>query len=185
MAAKSALIVLAQGCGEIEAVVVIDVPRRAGIGVTVAGLEDRTITGSHGITLQADDLLRGLPETFDAIILPGGMPGARNLADSKELLDRIDRAFEARKIVAAICAAPAVVLGKTRVLTSKQATCFPGYEDQLGVGTAFSEAPVVKDGTVITSRAPGTAFDFALQLVADLAGPSEAVKLRKTMLIDK
>jgi 4-methyl-5(b-hydroxyethyl)-thiazole monophosphate biosynthesis len=180
---KSVLVVLADGFEEIEAITPIDLLRRAGIEVIVAGVGKREITGSHDITIETDVLLeqyQGLP---DAVVLPGGMPGAANLRKSEALSDILQKMKKNGKWIGAICAAPAVVLAPQGILDGKKATCFPGYEDQFGGKIIFSEERVVRDGGVITSRGPGSAAEFSLELVAQLAGAEQAKKISQSALI--
>lgn len=179
---KKALIVLAEGFEEIEAVTVIDVLRRAECEVIVAGLEARDIRGAHNVLIRADTILdevKGLPA---AVILPGGMPGSENLGSSEELAAFLREMNKAKKIIGAICAAPGCVLAKRGLLEGKKATCYPGFERTFGPKTIFSEERVVKDGTIITSRGPGSALEFAYVLAGELAGEEKAKSVKKGML---
>ena len=178
---KKILIVLADGFEEIETVTPIDVLRRAGLEVTVAGLEKKTVTGSHGIKIEADILFNDFRETPDAIVLPGG-PGAETLGKSAELRKVIEYLHKEGKWIGAICAAPAVVLGKTSILEGKKATCYPGYEKQLGAKTTFTAERVVKDGRVITSRGPGSSLEFSLELVRSVLDPKKAAEVAEKMI---
>lgn len=178
----TACVLLADGFEETEAVTVIDVLRRAEITVEVLGVSGRRCTGSHGIVLEADALLAGRATThFDAVVLPGGMPGAAALRDDPQV-QALLRAQHARGgVVAAICAAP-IALARAGILQGRRATCFPGFEQQLDGARAVHDA-VVRDGHVITSRGVGTALAFALALVEDLRGPATAATLRERMLV--
>jgi protein deglycase len=179
---KKALVVLAEGFEEIEAVLPVDVLRRAEIDVTVAGLTGISVTGAHGLTIEADmlfDEYMGIP---DAIILPGGMPGAENLAGSPRLRALILSVDSGKKLVAAICASPALVLGPAGVLKNRMATCYPGLESNFPGDVKFSENEVVKDGNIITSRGPGTALAFSLSIVVALAGGTRADVLAEQMV---
>ncbi len=179
---KSVLVVLADGFEEIEAVTPVDVFRRAELDVTVAGLGKTLVTGAHGLAVQADidfDTYSGAP---DALVLPGGMPGASNLAASPKLAALIRKTFESGKIVAAICASPAVVLAPLGILADKKATCYPGFEDRLGPKTTFTADRVVREKNVITSRGPGTAIEFALAITSELAGKSVAERVSGGMM---
>lgn len=175
------LVPLAEGFEEIEAVTVIDLLRRAGIEVVTAGLAPGEVTGSHGISIAADtDLASVLEEPFDMVALPGGMPGATNLAADARLLSLLRRSAESGQFTAAICAAPSV-LAKAGLLAGKRATSFPGFlTADTSPGTLLLEDAVVEDGKVITSRGPGTAMDFALALIERLEGISvrQAVEAR-------
>jgi len=179
---NKALILLAEGFEEIEAITVIDVLRRGGIDVTVAGINEANIKGSRSITVIADIVLEGSEADYDAVILPGGARGAENLASSEKAAKVIKNMNNNGKIVAAICAAPAIVLAPLGILDNKFATCYPGYEEEFSSYTTFKEDPVVIDGNIITSRAPGTAFVFALTLVEILAGKNMSDKIRKGTL---
>ena len=167
---KTALVVWADGTEEIEAVTPVDILRRAGVQVIVAGVTHQDIKGANGIGFKADICLKDVPLDVDALILPGGKLGSDNLAASKDLRARIQYQNDAGKILAAICAAPALVLSPTGVLDGKHATCYPGFEEHFKAEVLFESERVVKDGHIITSRGPGTAFDFALALVKELVG---------------
>lgn len=179
---KTVLVVLADGFEEIEAVTPIDILRRAGVEVIVAGVGKRDILGAHEISIETDVMLeqyQGLP---DAIVLPGGMPGAKNLSESDSLKDLLIKMRKANKLIAAICASPAVVLAPTGILDGKKATCYPGFENELGPKVTFTTDRVVKDGQVVTSRGPGTALEFSLELVNQLVGTSTQEKLSQAVI---
>jgi protein deglycase len=178
--AKRALLVLAEGFEEIEAVTVIDLLRRAGVELITAGLTDREVAGAHGIRVGADTTFAETEPNVDAIILPGGQPGATHLGNSEELLAAIRRAHAKGTICAAICAAPSV-LAKAGIIEGKNATCFPGVEQQL-TGAHVSEEPVVVDGTVVTSRGVGTAIAFSLSLIARLVDGETARTMAQRVL---
>ena len=168
---KRVLVPLAEGFEELEAVTIIDMLRRAGIEVVVAALAGNPVHGSHGIALTADASLEDVSEQeFDLIALLGGMPGAANLRDDRRVGAIIQRLYDSGRRVAAICAAP-MALAAAGVLKGRRATSFPGVLDPAADMTLVDE-PVVVDGRVITSRGPGTALDFALELVAQLEGPA-------------
>lgn len=174
------LVLLAEGFEEIEATTIIDVLRRAEIEVTTAALKDVQVRGSHGITLLADCGLEAVQgNAFDAILLPGGMPGARNLRDDPRVIELMQRQARQDKYLGAICAAP-IVLEAAGVLDGKRATSYPGY--QLPSAQTF-EARVVVDGKLVTSRGPGTAIEFALEWVKMLKGVERAEKLRQDMIV--
>lgn len=179
---KKVLIILAEGFEEIEAVTPVDVLRRAGLEVTVAGVGGTEITGAHGIRVLADVEIGAYRDTPDAVILPGGLPGASNLAKSPEVAAVVERVRGAGRVIGAICAAPALVLAPGGALDGRKATCYPSFEKQFGPKTKFVTDRVVKDGNVITSRGPGTALEFALELASELAGPQAAAELSKAMI---
>lgn len=180
---KKAIIVLAEGFEEIEAVTCIDILRRAGIDLTVAGLKQAEVKGAHGLLIKADKKLAEAKDGFDACILPGGMPGAANLASSKNLNSLIKAMHQKSKIIAAICASPAVVLAPAGILNNKSATCYPGMQDNFGPQTDYKEESVVIDGNIITSRGPATALLFSLAIVDKLAGKETGDKLREAALL--
>ena len=179
--AKSVLIPLDNGFEEIEFSAIVDVLRRAELDVTVAGLGNVQKTGAHGLAVSCDTTLEDVSALADAIVLPGGLPGAQHLAESDLVMTRIRAHAEAGKITAAVCAAP-WALGNAGVLEGKTATCYPGFEDKL-TGATPSEERVVVDGTVTTSRGPGTAIEFALSLVAQLVDQETADALHAGMLV--
>jgi protein deglycase len=172
--------VLAQGFEEIEAVTPIDLLRRAGVTVTVLGLDSREVTGSHNITVTADKLFIDFSGPFDGIVLPGGQPGTKNLAASAQLLDLIRATCKRGGLCAAICAAP-TVFAKAGILAGRRATCYPGLENELN-GGMFVEQEVVRDGNIITSRGAGTAVSFALELISYLINPEAAAKVQSSIV---
>ena len=180
---KTALVILAEGFEEVEAIAPVDVLRRAGVRVTIAGVKDLCVKGSRKIGVEADILLRDLVEIPDAVILPGGIPGATNLAKSEEVAELVKKMHDAGKIVAAICAAPAVILAPLGILDGKRATCYPGCETDFSSKTVYAQERVVVDGNIITSQGPGTAFEFALAIAARLVGQPMADTVRGKMLI--
>jgi len=183
---KKVLIPIANGSEEIEAVCTIDVLRRAGADVTVASVEDsQQVTASRGVKLVADCLIADCADaTFDLIAVPGGMPGAEHLRDSATLTRLLLAQQKAGRLYAAICAAPVVVLQHHGLLQGRQATCHPSVAGQLRSPQAM-EQRVVADGPCITSRAPGTAIEFALELVEALYGADKAVQVGEHMLAKK
>jgi 4-methyl-5(b-hydroxyethyl)-thiazole monophosphate biosynthesis len=152
-----------------EAVTIIDILRRGGIEVLTAGLEDGPVTGSRGTRLLPDALLVDvLDETFDMIVLPGGIPGADHLAENQGLRDLLRRHEAAGSCLAAVCAAPKALV-RSGVLEGKLATAYPGVLEAEKHARISNEAVVI-DGQIVTSRAAGTAMEFALTLVELLAG---------------
>ena len=182
--AKKAVILLATGFEEIEAVTVIDILRRAGIETIIAGLDGINITGSHGITITADKKLSDLKPDFDVVVIPGGMPGALHLHNSSEVNDFIKDINAKGTLVAAICAAPSVVLAPIGILDNKSATCYPGDQIDFGKSTRYKNKAVVVDGNIITSQGPATAMEFAFAIVEKLIGKDTVKKLRKHALAD-
>jgi len=179
--AKHALVILADGLEEIEAVTPVDILRRAGVEVTTAALDSLTVCGSHRITLTADTALAELRCTFDAVILPGGMPGSQVLGESYPVRDLVTQHWTQGKLVAAICAAPAMALAKFGVLDGKKATCYPGFEKRFPARTEYCPAKVVVDGNLVTASGPGAAFEFGLELVRQLVDNDTAASLAEAM----
>ena len=189
---KKAIVFLADGFEEVEALTPVDYLRRAGVEVTVAGVSKTEITGSHGIKVNADAALSDslLGEKYDAVIAPGGMPGAANLAASP-LVEKLFKDAEGRgAVIAAICAAPVVVLAKAGLLKNRRYTCYPTMENDLlkfagsnykalTEGAVHLEERVVVDGNLVTARGPGVAEEFALALVEKLAGKAARDSLHK------
>ena len=140
--AKKAVILLATGFEEIEAVTMIDILRRAGIDVVIAGIESLSVTGSHGITVSADKKLSDLKRDFDAAILPGGMPGAMHLHNSGEVNDFIKDMNAKGVLIAGICAAPSVVMAPIGLLDNKTATCYPGDQIDFAKNTKYKDKAV-------------------------------------------
>jgi 4-methyl-5(b-hydroxyethyl)-thiazole monophosphate biosynthesis len=180
---KKILVPIADGTEEIEAVSIIDVLRRAGASVTVAGIGNLQIIASRGVRLVADKLISEcLDDNYDLIALPGGMPGAANLRDSKELELLLIRQQSRGRLYAAICAAPAVVLQHHGLLNNRRATCHPNFVDQLE-NTDAVESRVVVDGLCVTSRGPGTALEFAVKLVELLYGEEKAKEVAEPLVL--
>jgi len=165
------LVPLAQGCEELEAVTLTDLMARAGFEVTTAGLDDQPVKASRGMTLVPDmDLDSALRQDYDLIVLPGGLPGADHLDNDDRLRRRLSEMAAKDKFVAAICAAPKV-LAHAGILSGRRATAFPGILEKLELDdVTISQDAIVHDGNVITSRGPGTAMDFALELIEIFAG---------------
>ena len=170
---KRVLVPLAPGFEEIEAVAVIDILRRAGVEVVVAAVGENPAVGSHGIAVTCDVAAAGVDASrFDALVLPGGMPGTRRLGESREVREWVSAMAAAEKLVAAICAAP-VVLDACGVLAGRRATSHPAHASEMRT-CRYQEAAVVRDGMFITSRGAGTAIAFAAALVTELAGADSA-----------
>lgn len=181
---RTALVPIANGSEEIEAVCIVDVLRRAGVDVTVASVENtRQVTASRQTRLVADELISGCTgQAYDLIALPGGMPGAEHLRDSAPLIDLLKAQREAGRLYGAICAAPVVALQAHGLLKGKRATCHPSVAGQLENPETVHQRVVV-DGNCITSRSPGTAIEFALALVAALFDADKAREIGEHMLV--
>ncbi|MFO1478998.1 MAG: DJ-1 family glyoxalase III [Turneriella sp.] len=176
-----AVVLLAEGFEEIEAITIIDTLRRAQVETQVAAIgSSLEVHGGHGITVKADCLLTGLRGSkLRLVVLPGGGTGVKNIAASAEAKHFTATATE----VAAICAAPSA-LAQWDMLRGKTATSYPGFEDKLqAAGAKLSPKRVVVDGNLTTSRGPGTALEFSLQLVENLRGSEARIKLAAQMLV--
>lgn len=173
---------LADGFEEVEALCPLDILRRAGLEVTTVGIGGKdVIRGAHGVIVHAD-----LPDIMyrdsdpDMLILPGGMPGSKNLDESRIVDSALRAASRKGAYLAAICAAP-MVLGKRGYLEGKRAVCFPGFEEYLTGATIAEENTVVRDGNIVTAKGMGAAFDFGLELVRCLKNDGTAEKIRDSV----
>ena len=173
---------LADGFEEVEALCPLDILRRAGLEVTTVGIGGKdVIRGAHGIIVHAD-----IPDVMyrdsnpDMLILPGGMPGSKNLDESRIVDSALRAASRKSAYLAAICAAP-MVLGKRGYLEGKCAVCFPGFEEFLLGANVDEEATVVRDGKIITAKGMGVAFDFGIELVRALKNDGTAEKIRDSV----
>lgn len=192
---KTAAIFFADGFEEVEALTPLDYLRRAGVEVFTVAIPSETmndkyiVTSSHNVPMimdltfeeYLDSCKDGLP---DLLFCPGGSRGADNLAACKKLLAHLEEAWDKGKFVSAICASPAVVLGKTKILDGKKWTCYPQMQDNAKAEylNAYCDKVFVSDGNLITSRGAGAAEEFAMELVRLLAGPESAEKIRKGTL---
>ncbi len=178
---KKVVVVLANGFEEIEAITPIDIFRRAGLEVTVAGVGSTLITGSHGIPVTCDIEVSDANEKYSCIVLPGGMPGALNLIKSKVVQKLI---YEVNKegLVCAICASPAVVLAPLGLLEARVAVCYPGMESYAPTTSFANGYVVVQDDHVITASGPGCASDFSFMILEELLGSEIVKKLKHDMI---
>ncbi len=178
------IIFLADGFEECEALSPLDMLRRVGVDVTTVSItEDLTVTGTHSVKVMADLTLSQYKEmncTPDAVILPGGMPGAANLYNCPEVISTVKNAYNSNKTVCAICAAP-FILGSLGILEGKKATCFPGFEDKL-TGAIYTDDGVVTDGNIITAKSMGAAYRFGFAIVSKLCGEDKASALAESMI---
>jgi protein deglycase len=181
----NALVILAPGFEEIEAVTPIDVLRRVGVHVTAAGLPERRVRGSRRILLEADlPLDEVVGESFDALILPGGMPGAKHLSESDLVRERVLRQRAENGLLAAECAAPGVVLAPFGALEGvEKATGYPGFEESFPASCAYTGDAVTLSGNVLTGIGPGAALAFSLELVSLLLDRDTAEELARTMQV--
>nr|WP_320022998.1 DJ-1 family glyoxalase III [uncultured Draconibacterium sp.] len=181
---KKIAVHLADGFEEIEAISIIDVLRRAGFHVTIVSMnKSMEVNGAHEITVKANVLFEDLDyDNIDMIVLPGGMPGAANLKAHSGLREQILNFNDMKKPMAAICAAP-MVFGNLGLLKEKQATCYPGFEDELH-GAIITGADVEEAGNIITGKGAGVAIQFALKIVEKFKGIKETHELAKKMIIN-
>lgn len=181
----SALIILAQGAEEMETVISADVLTRGGVDVTVAGLEGTDpVKCSRNIVIKPDKSLEEAAKTdYDVVLCPGGMEGAKSLAGSSKVGDVLKKQEDRGGIVACICAAP-IALKSHGIGKGKNVTSHPGVADVMKeAGYKYSEDRVVADGKLVTSRGPGTTFEFALALVETLQGKEKRDSLVQPMLL--
>ncbi len=178
------LVYLANGCEEVEALAPVDIMRRAGLDVRLAGVGGLEITGSHGIKITADitdEDARALLDEADAIVLPGGKLGTENLEGSELVKEAIDHFNKADKLIAAICAAPSI-LAHRGLLKGKEATVYPTFEEALISGGAkLSKKYVVQDGNILTGRGMGVSTQFGLKLAEILVSKKEAERIRESI----
>ena len=190
---KGVYIFLANGFEEIEALATLDVLRRGGVDVkTVSVLYDKFVTGSHKTTVVADMTygefkaevqLDGTDES-DVMIFPGGMPGTRNLAENGEIINFMRLQYAEGGAVAAICAAPGLVVSQLPSLQGKHFTCFDGFEDApVARGGIYEQKPAVRDGNLITGRGAGCAVEFGLAILAHLKGEEAAAAVRHSLML--
>lgn len=188
---KKVVVVLANGFEEIEALTPIDILRRAGLDVTVAGVDSTMITGSHGVTVKCDVEISNLESSnvessnagneFSCIVLPGGMPGAKNLINSKAVQNLI-LSINKDGLVCAICASPAVVLAPLGLLDGKKAVCYPGMESCAPTVNFLKNISAVQDGNIITGAGPGCASEFSFLIAKALVGAQAVEKLKHDMI---
>ncbi len=180
---KKVALFLANGFEEIEALATVDILRRAQIPVETVSISDtKTVTGAHNVTVIADTTFQQADfSDVEVLILPGGMPGTKNLNEHEGLKELITKFNGEGKQIAAICAAP-MVLGGLGLLNDKRATCYPGFEAELTGAQATGENVVV-DGNITTGRGPGLAFDFALRLVEQIAGLKTRQEVQNGLLL--
>ncbi len=171
----------ADGFEETEAVTPLDMLIRAGADIkTVSIGESKTVNGAHGIKIVADITIDEINSIPEMIILPGGMPGAKNLRNCKKLCDLISDTAQNGGFIAAICASP-YILGEMGLLKGKNAICFPGFEDKL-YGAVLSDKKVVRDGQFITACGMGVSLQFGIELVSSLFGKEISEKLMASVL---
>ncbi len=175
---------LATGFEDMEAIATIDILRRAGIKATTVSINDtKSVTSAHGVTIEADSIFSETDFTDASwLILPGGLPGASNLAEYQPLTQLLVKHSKAGGNIAAICASPAVVLAPLGILDGKEAICYPGFENSMP-NAKKGYTPVVTDGNIITANGPATAIQFALSIVARIKGEEVAREVGEGLLL--
>lgn len=178
-------VVLAQGFEEIEALTPVDMLRRAEVPCKLIGVTTRAVCGSHGIIVQADATLDEVDlAQAEMLVLPGGMAGTTHLYEQPRVRQAVEQAVRDGRWVAAICAAPSVILGGLGLLQGRKATCYPGMEQGMTGAHALEQA-CVTDGNIITARGMGSALPFALTLVRVLCGEDKASALARAVVYDE
>lgn len=172
---------LAEGFEETEAITPIDMLRRVGAEVVTVGVTGKTVSGSHGIPVVCDTVIDDISdEGIEMLVLPGGMPGTKNLAACEKLAELLTSCHSKGILIGAICAAPTVP-GGLGILNGRQAVCYPGMESGL-TGAEVLTVPCVRDGNIITSRGAGTALEFSYELISALKGKNAADELAKSIV---
>lgn len=181
---KKSYIFLAEGFEEMEALAVVDILRRGGVEIeTVSIMESLDVVGSHGIKVVADRLLSDVADKdAECMIFPGGLPGAENLGSCKLLLQMTQKQYDNGKFIAAICAAPALVLKHLKVLGMHRVTCYPGFESHLIQYEHVADGVVV-DRNLITGKGPGFALPFGLAILSVLRSRNVAEQVASGMLL--
>ncbi|NLB41601.1 MAG: DJ-1/PfpI family protein [Clostridiales bacterium] len=177
------IVFLANGFEEVEALTVVDYLRRMDIIVDTVSITNETkVKGAHDITVLADKILDSIQDlnSYDAVVIPGGLPGATNLRDESKVIDIVKTMNQNNKLTAAICAGP-IVLERAGIIEGKKVTSYPGFQNHL-TGAIYQEQAVVKDGNIITARGPALAVDFAIEIVKYLLGDEKASKLKAGIL---
>jgi protein DJ-1 len=183
MAEPRVLVILAAGAEEMEVAIVVDVLRRAKVEVVLAGLDGvESVQCSRQLMIKPDLALADATGVFDALVLPGGAPGAKRLATSAAVGQLLKEFETTGRLVGAICAAP-TALQAHRVFTGRRLTSYPSFHAELAAHGKVEDARVVQDGNLITSQGPGTAFEFALAIVARLQGEERAAQVEGPLLL--
>lgn len=173
-------IFLADGFEEIEAITPIDILRRSGVDIVTVGVTGKTVNGAHGIPFVCDITINETKEDgIDAVILPGGMPGTKNLENNDAVINLVKNAVRDNRLVCAICAAPSI-LGHLNILNGKAATCYPGFEKELSGAKIINNA-AVSDGNIITACGPGAAKEFSFAILSALMGEKISKETENSM----
>ena len=175
-------VLLAEGFEETEAITPIDLLRRAGVEVKLVGVTGELVHGSHGIGIQTELPMDQVDwDKADMVVLPGGMPGTKNLYADERVTGAVRKCYDEGKYVAAICAAPSIILGGMGLLKGRKATCYPGMEDGM-TGATPVKANAVTDGKIITGCGVGGALDFACELITALCGKAKADEIAESVV---
>lgn len=179
---SKAAVFFGTGYEEIEALTVVDILRRADVETTMVSItKDRSVTGSHSISVAMDAILSEVEfDGLDVLVLPGGMPGTKNLEACEALMQQVDAFMEQGRVVAAICAAPSI-LGHRGFLKGRKACSFPNFESHLE-GAEVMDQPAVIDGNIVTGRGMGAAVPFALAILEKLQGKEAADKMAENIM---
>ncbi len=178
---KKVIVFFAEGFEEIEALTVVDVLRRAEVECDMCSLKDEFVEGAHGIVIKTDKNIQDIEiNSYDAVILPGGMPGANNLKENLRVIEIVKEFFANGKLVAAICAAP-IVFEEAGITSGRSITSYPSFKDMLG-NCIYKEDEVVSDMNILTSRGPATALKFAYEILKKLGLENQSEELKDSML---
>lgn len=182
MSGNKVLVILAEGFEEIEAVTPVDVLRRLGVPVVVAGLNSLDVFGSHGICVETEcSLINVDASEFNMVILPGGMPGSKHLKDSDEVVALVKKVYEAGGYVAALCAAP-IVLARAGLIDGLRVTAYPSVESMLGAAV-YTGTTAETDGRIITAKGPGAVFEFSRHIAVALGLGKEVEEVLELMFV--
>ena len=162
---KKVLVFIADGSEEIEALTPVDVLRRAGVEVKLVSVNGKQVTGSHDVLITADEVIENyISEELDGVVIPGGMPGAVNISMCEKAIEITKRQLSDKKVVASICASPAVVLGAHGLIDGVKATCYPAPQFIDVLGKNYTGAPVQVSENVITANGPKSAMEFSIEI---------------------
>jgi len=182
---QNVLVPFTEGVEEIEFIAIVDILRRAGIAVTTASLDGKNVQGRSNISIQADaKLVDVMHDSWDMIVLPGGLPNAHLLRDDKHVKAIVERLRKERKSIAAICAAP-TALAAYGITANMKVTSYPACQadmEALQPSSVYMDDNVVEDDFLITSRGAGTAVEFSLRLLAKLCGDKKAEEIRESIV---